>query len=535
MSALGIVRRAALSMSTALLGCAPYAAHPVSPAHGGHPWLAASSPHFQIVTDLDADEAESIAGELEAGLDAISQVAFEHARIPIEPTTVVVFKSESDFHYFRPELVAGTFFRKLPGDLEPARFVVLYGALDPGSRISCLHELTHDLFERNFGPAPPWLNEGWAQYYSTIAIEPHAIRVGAALPHLTFTGDSSFFTARADDGSDVIAVPIDRVAPPSSLLSLDQLEFYRSTRVEHPTRDDRLRSLSLYLGAWAFVHMLHDGPEPYPALFKQFLERTRNSQVAVAWQATFGNLSMADLDRDFRRYLARREVALFSYGRRTDPPTPIAERALTDADIHVLWARLSPADDAHVLAARQDLDEAVSAAPNAAEPRYFRGLYWLYHHQAALAESDLRAAVDLSPQDPRFLLGLATLRAQQEQNVRIQAGDAVLQAAEPLSKLANSTLQFRALALIYAEAGDPERALAFADRSVELSPIDFAALDTRASILAELGRAREAVAVELRAIAFMPEGRNVPELSEHLRAYQVKARQTQATEHTPRK
>lgn len=105
-----------------------------------------------------------------------------------------------------PELVEGSFYRKLPGDLEPARFVILHGTLGTESRIAFLHELTHDLFERNFGPAPPWLNEGWAQYYSTIQIEPDRIRVGSALPHLTFTAESEAFAARADDGSVVIVV-----------------------------------------------------------------------------------------------------------------------------------------------------------------------------------------------------------------------------------------------------------------------------------------------------------------------------------------
>ena len=32
------------------------------------------------------------------------------------------------------------------------------------------HELVHDVYARNFGAAPPWLNEGVAQYFSTVEL-----------------------------------------------------------------------------------------------------------------------------------------------------------------------------------------------------------------------------------------------------------------------------------------------------------------------------------------------------------------------------
>ncbi len=271
----------------ALQGCAEYGARPASPARGGRAWVEASSARFRVVSDLPAPESEAIARELEQGLEAIDQVAFEHARTKLEPTTVVVFNSASDFHAFMPELVEGRFYRGLPGDLEPSSFLVLYGSLDDSSRITCLHELTHDLFDRNFGPAPPWLSEGWAQYFSTIQIEPDRIRVGAALPHLTFTQDAEPRMARADDGSVVLAMPVDQVARPSQLLGMDRRTFYASPLSQQASPEQRLNATSLYLGAWALVHLLHDGPEPYPKRFKRFLDAARHSPLEKAWAGAF--------------------------------------------------------------------------------------------------------------------------------------------------------------------------------------------------------------------------------------------------------
>ena len=465
--------------------------------------------------------------ELEQALDAIDQVAFEHSRAPLEPTTVVVFSEGSDFHAFAPELIEGRFYRELPGDLEPSRFVLLHGTLSTQSRIACLHELTHDLFERNFGPAPPWLNEGWAQYYSTIEIEPDRLRVGAALPHLTFTTDSEPFVARADNGSDVFAMPIERVAPPSELLRLGRREFYQASLVEHPADADRERASSLYLGSWALVHLLHDGPEPYPTRFKQFLQNARLAPVQTAWLSAFASVSSEQLDRDFRQYLARRQLAVFELGKRSaGAAPPITTRALTDAEVHVLWARLSPWQGASGAAAQRDLDEAVAEAPTSAEARYFRGLYWAHQERFDAAEADLVAATRLAPDDPRYLLGVVTLRAAQHSASagNVQAGDSVTQAAEPLAKLARSPLQFRALALIYADLGQLEQALTYAKRSVALSPIDSSSLDVEAQIMSALGQMQEAAEARALRSRLLAGGRGSAGAAKRLNEYEARLR-----------
>ena len=517
-------RVSAALIATALASCTAYGTRPESPAHGGRAWAEANSQHFRVIADLPADEAAAMALELEQALDAIDQVAFEHARTSLEPTTVVVFSEGSDFHAFAPELIEGRFYRKLPGDLEPSRFMLLHGTLSTESRIACLHELTHDLFERNFGPAPAWLNEGWAQYYSTIQIEPDRLRVGAALPQLTFTAESEPFSARADDGSIVLAMPIESVATPSQLLRLGRDEFYRASAVEHPSDADRMRATSLYLGSWALVHMLHDGPEPYPTRFNRFLQNVRRERVETAWQSAFAGVGSGDFDRDFKHYLALRQLAVFEFGKRNATNAPsIATRELTDAEVHVLWARLSPWEGAQGAAAKRDLDEAVTEAPSSAEAHYFRGLYWAAQHRFDAAADDLLAAARLAPNDPRYLLGILTLRAQQQPPTEhVHAGDPVMQAAEPLGQVARSPLQFQALARVYYDLGDLQQALAYAERGVALAPIDSFNLDAEAQILNALGRTQEAVDHERSAVAFLPEGIAAPQLAKRLSEYEAR-------------
>jgi Flp pilus assembly protein TadD len=498
-------------------GCAEYGARPASPAQGGRAWVEASSPRFRVVSDLPAAEAEAIARELEQGLEAIDLVAFEHARTRLEPTTVVVFNSASDFHAFMPNAVEGRFYRSLPGDLEPSSIVVIYGALDESSRITCLHELTHDLFDRNFGPAPPWLSEGWAQYFSTIQIEPDRIKVGAALPHLTFTQDDLPIMARAEDGSHVLAMPVKQVAPPSELLGMDRRTFYASAFSQQAGDEERRRGRSLYLGAWALVHLLHDGPDPYPQRFKRFLEAARNSALPAAWQSAFAGLSAADFDHDFRVYLAKREMATFEYKRPTAAATvSVAKRALSDAEVRVYWARLS-SGGASEAAALLDLDAAVAGSPASAEPRYFRGSYWLHRRQLPAAERDLVEAARLAPSDPRYLFGVLMLRIEQSKaEERVHLGDPIMQAAEPLALVARSATQLRVLALLYDHLGQFDRALELVQRAVAVAPIDSLCLDAEAQILTHLGRLHEALGVQRAAVAFLPENAAAPEIVKHL-------------------
>jgi len=485
-----------------------------------------SSAHFRVVSDLDPEDARGIADQLEQGVYAIEHAAFEHARVALEPTTVVVFRDESDFHAFEPALAGGIFARQLPSDLEPSKFMVLYGELTPESRIACLHELTHQLFDRNFGPAPPWLQEGWAEYFSTIEIENGHVRVGAGLPHIGFTLDAQGYAGRAADGSSVFVVPIDEVTPPSELLRLDRHGFYEFAFDRTPSHEAQERGSALYLGAWAFVHLLRDRDSPFNARYLRFLSIVRDEQVAAAWSQAFAGVKDSDLDRELKRYLARGELVVYDSQLSVPKAEVLQTRTLRDDEVHVLWGRLAsrPGDGSRIADAQFEI--AVREAPQSAEAHYFRGLSALKRHRFADAERSLLLAAQLAPKDPRYLLAIVLLRAEQraDPNARVQLGDPVMQAALPLVPVANSPMQLRVLAEIYRDLPDLPRALAFAERAVALNPIGSSELDTEASLLNDLGRFDEALHSQRAAVAFLPEKAKDEGIQERLRQYEQRAK-----------
>jgi tetratricopeptide (TPR) repeat protein len=224
---------------------------------------------------------------------------------------------------------------------------------------------------------------------------------------------------------------------------------------------------------------------------------------------------------------------LFEYRAHAYSPPALKMRALSDSEVHILWARL-PSESKDSVIARRELDEAIAEAPESAEAHYFRGLYWLKQNQLLAAERDLLAAAGLEPSNPRYLLGVLMLRVRQSPAAaRVHEGDAIMQAVLPLAKSAKSSVELRVLAEVYRDLGQLDRALEYAQRATALAPIGSAELDTEAEVLSDLGRLEEALRVQRLAVAFLPERANGARILGHLRDYQRRAGAAKAASSQP--
>jgi tetratricopeptide (TPR) repeat protein len=507
-------------------GCGHYGEHPKCPPEGGSPWLEVASDHFTVVSDLPREEALSTARGLEESLDALTQISFEHPRIPVERTTVVIFRSGSDYHAFRPEQTAGTFYKRLPNDPEASRFVVVYDSLTPETRKPFIHELTHDLIERNIGAAPPWLNEGWAEYYSTLRVVDGKVVIGESPRALTFTDERAYSTVQDGRGGWVLAIPIDQVPPPSSLMKMPASEFYRSVLTEHANNDDDLRGETLYAAAWAFVHMLVDGPSAYQRRLAAFLRSSVSGKsVEDALRDGFGDLPPEQLDRDFRKYLGAGEIAVWQL-RYQPPAKPFAfsVRALPDYELHLYWARLTKWTGPSAATARRDLDAARAAEPFSPEPRYYRGLFEMAQDDLPAAKTELAAALAADPNEPRYLLGLLyLLRKEAEVASSPDKVREVATLAARLGSTARTATELNAAADTLNHLGRPDAGLALAQRAAKLAPYDADVLDTYANALFELGRVAEAIDIQTAAVSFMDEDERDAGIVQRLELYKSKA------------
>lgn len=111
--------------------------------------------------------------------------------LPALPLRFVVFRSQNDFAPFaRSSRQRGLFLSGLDRG-----HILLWGAGQDTGR-AALHELVHAMLWRVARPAPRWLEEGLADYYSTLQREGERFRAGAPPPgYLALLGSAAWLGA----------------------------------------------------------------------------------------------------------------------------------------------------------------------------------------------------------------------------------------------------------------------------------------------------------------------------------------------------
>jgi Flp pilus assembly protein TadD len=233
---------------------------------------------------------------------------------------------------------------------------------------------------RAFGNSPIWLNEGMAEYFSSLRFEDGEVFVGYARPE------------RAK-------IPANMVPSAAELVSAGRASFCAD-------ESDPLTAARFYAGAWLLVHFFYDGPEPYRLRFEAFMGALAAGHAPDdAWRTAMAGVTQEQLEEEFRKHM--RSTSWLIRGGKTAPLpcVPLTERRMLPAEVHLLWARIAMLKDGP-LAARE-IGEAAALAPASPEVAYARGCFAVVAHQPAAAVEAFRAAASGAPDDPRFLYALA--------------------------------------------------------------------------------------------------------------------------------
>ena len=140
------------------------------------PYQRLVSEHFEILAPRDP-EATAILHELEfarAFFDQSAKLQSPHARSPL----IFVSATDAQFARMRGPGLAYGFYVPLPG-----RDAIVLQGLDAEFRRAVIHEYTHLAVQYSGRRYPRWLNEGIAEYYSTLRADgARAAEYGHALP-----------------------------------------------------------------------------------------------------------------------------------------------------------------------------------------------------------------------------------------------------------------------------------------------------------------------------------------------------------------
>ncbi|WP_437805204.1 hypothetical protein [Sorangium sp. So ce1078] len=261
-----ILARLARSISAAALvacaasglGCAPSKPPLTCASKGGAPWVALSSQHFVMWTDLDRSEARGALAELERSYNALEDVCFPSDSPDPYRMQIVLFAREQDFRQFSPGASSGVFFHKLPNDSEPAPTMVMYGSLGEPARITFQRGLAYHFIAQSVGPTPAWLRQGLAQFYSTFRLRGGYAYVGSALPYHDFLKGASPRTV-PNGPFTLQLVPASEARSAAELIHSSRYDFHGLPG--DPSETERHRIAINNLSSWALVHMMINGPD----------------------------------------------------------------------------------------------------------------------------------------------------------------------------------------------------------------------------------------------------------------------------------
>jgi hypothetical protein len=463
----------------AAAGCA----HQTSTRHaleasGG--WRELTSRHFVLRTDLGPGDGRAALAEFERTYALLQTLAFANDP-PRDRIDVVLFENEQQFRRLAPPGAAGYFMPRQVADPDAEPTIAIHGRMlvagqfEETTQRRFRHELTHLFLDHHVRWSPPWLEEGLAEYYSTLKLERSDAVIGtlpnAKILRVDIHLISSLIQGLAEDRVDFRQLPSVR-----ELLNADYGTFHQPGR-----------ELPYYAGSWVFVHMMLNGPYGYSPRFVRFLDLVSTGTSAPeAWRISFDGVPLAQLELQFRNYALRSEMEERVLSVKAPLPTePESVRRMRPDELHLMMARIRPWDSReNIFAAGAELAEArrLAGAKPSAELRFWSALYALRWRHFGAAELEVRAALAQEPTQPRYWLLLCELlsrtdrvqtpapaAAQQEtalQSAHATEGTQLDDAVDHLRPLARSAQALNFLARYYSDRGRVAEGLPFAERAV---------------------------------------------------------------------
>ncbi|MCS7026059.1 MAG: hypothetical protein NZV14_14745 [Bryobacteraceae bacterium] len=241
-------------------------------------WLRLEAGPFAIVTDAGEKTARQSLEQLERARRAFSFLLPQSSQSPL-PVTVYALASETLFATVQPGPGARGFYQSAP---LRDYIVVRVGA--ELSRI-LLHEYVHLVLHHTTGPLPKWLEEGLAEFYSTLELASGKLRLGRPIEHhVALLGKASWMAA-----SDFAAVTSNS-----------------------PVYDEISRASVFYAQSWALVHCLRLG-ETFRGVFSAFFQAVAAGEPPGAALQRFFGKSLAELLAEVERYLRQGALPVAEY------------------------------------------------------------------------------------------------------------------------------------------------------------------------------------------------------------------------------
>ncbi len=260
-------------------------------------WIRLKSEHFEILSSASESKSNTVLHQFEQVAGFFQQLNKTSSNNSI-PVRIILFGSQIAYIPYRMNESASAFFYPAPD----ADYIVLVSGSNNIQNIG-LHEYVHLLISRSHSKLPLWLEEGFADLFSTLKA--------------------------ADNQTEIGAVPSGR----AQRLFLEELLPLRTliTTDRHSSLyNESYRIGMFYSQSWALTHMLRlsdNYRQDFEAFFNLILAGYPTDE---ALHRAYGR-SVEQVDADLRAYIAKGRLRLVRVPIKLKKERPILTK-LADAD-----------------------------------------------------------------------------------------------------------------------------------------------------------------------------------------------------------
>lgn len=338
-------------------------------------WVKITSPNFELFTTAGERTGKNTVRHFEQ----VRQFFIEQTRGRVSsPNKVrlVGFSSDKEWAIYRPNEGAAAFY--LP---TPDRDYIVMSRLDENLFKVAVHEYVHLLVKHSGAKMPVWLNEGTADFYSTITQVGKKVRVGLFEPSRHYT-----------------------------LMNAKWMPLERLFRVTHdsPDYNEKDRSGLFYAQSWALVHMLTLG-EQYRANGSQVTAAISDGKpAATVFQQAYGK-PLDQVQKDLQGYVRSSWQTVVHLDSRLDAKVeqPLVEKA-NPVDTRLTLAHLLNTEP-HRDRARAEYEKVVQEFPGSIEAREALGFLLFRAHDEDAAVKHFAQAYTAGSKNPQALRTYAYL------------------------------------------------------------------------------------------------------------------------------
>ena len=454
------------------------------------------SPNFSVMTDAGEKKGREVALHFEQ-MRSVFGTLMEKAEVNLSvPLQIVAFRNTKEIRQVaplfngKPTEIAGLF----QGG-EDRSFIMLDMSADNAWN-AVFHEYAHRLMDGNLSSHPdPWLEEGFAEYFSSIEVDSKEARVGK-IPNDEYV-----------------------VLHQTGMMSISDLFRVRQNSATYNESGNHRNAF--YAESGMLMHYIYDN-QLLPKVAAYFdLKESRHMPVEKAIQQAFG-MSVVQFDKALRSYVDGghyRYYPIANSDKITSSGYAVTAMSATNAravlaDIHLH----SPDYRERALVEFQDI---LKTDPNNSSACRGLGYAYLQNKNFDQAGEYFHRAAQLDSKDPRVHYYSALLMSRENGFGRGNDMSGMIKELETSISLdPNFADSYALLSFAQSSAGEPAKALVTMQKALAISPRNEVYLFNLANLYLANRQPGEAVAV-LQSL----QGTSSPELAQHVTAMLAQSRE----------